>query len=109
MPRLLLRQSQGAVRSHLPASLVPCPPRRARRHFSWDAEIDGVRYVQWPLGYPHEHGRRRNGGEGWEPLALYDTERGPAPHKHCYWSDYCAYGAAAAAAGGAAGTAPDAA
>lgn len=39
--------------------------------------------------YPHEHGRRRNGGFGWEPLVLYDTEKGPAPRKHCYWSDYC--------------------
>lgn len=23
-------------------------------HFSWDAVIDGVRYVQWPLAYPQE-------------------------------------------------------
>ena len=23
-------------------------------HFNWDAEIDGVRYVQWPEGYPQE-------------------------------------------------------
>ncbi len=21
-------------------------------HFAWDSEIDGTRYVQWPLGYP---------------------------------------------------------
>ncbi len=41
--------------------------------------------------YPHEHGRRRNGGSGWEPLVLYDTESGPAPHKNCYWSEYCEY------------------
>ena len=23
-------------------------------HFAWDACLDGVRYVQWPLGYPRE-------------------------------------------------------
>ena len=23
-------------------------------HFQWDATIDGVRYCQWPLGYPKE-------------------------------------------------------
>lgn len=23
-------------------------------HFSWDTDIDGIRYVQWPLGYPKE-------------------------------------------------------
>ena len=21
-------------------------------HFTWDAELKGTRYVQWPLGYP---------------------------------------------------------
>lgn len=38
------------------------PP--ASRHFSWDAQVDGIRYVQWPLGYPHEH-RRRSGRGRW--------------------------------------------
>ena len=23
-------------------------------HFNWDAQIEGVRYVQWPQGYPQE-------------------------------------------------------
>ena len=23
-------------------------------HFAWDTCLDGVRYVQWPLGYPRE-------------------------------------------------------
>ena len=23
-------------------------------HFSWDCTTKGVRYVQWPLGYPQE-------------------------------------------------------
>ncbi|PSC76652.1 Metallo-dependent [Micractinium conductrix] len=57
-------------------------------HFSWDAQVDGIRYVQWPLGYPHEHRRRRGGGAGWEPLPLFDTDKGLAAHRDCYWSSY---------------------
>lgn len=57
-------------------------------HFTWDAEIDGVRYVQWPLGYPHEHKHRRNGGSGWLPLPLFDTAGGLTPPRDCYWSSY---------------------
>ncbi|EFN56980.1 hypothetical protein CHLNCDRAFT_21755 [Chlorella variabilis] len=66
-------------------------------HFSWDAEVEGVRYVQWPLGYPQEHARRRGGGAGWLPLPLFDSDAvrpgvgdgrsGLAPPQACYWSD----------------------
>ncbi|KAL4446687.1 hypothetical protein ABPG77_007931 [Micractinium sp. CCAP 211/92] len=59
-------------------------------HFSWDAQVEGIRYVQWPLGYPHEHRRRRGGGAGWEPLPLYDTDAGLAAPRDCYWSSYYA-------------------
>lgn len=27
----------------------PCAPPCCR-HFSWDADIGGIRYIQWPLG-----------------------------------------------------------
>ena len=33
--------------------------------------------------------RRRDGGRGWAPLAVWDTENGgPTPEKRSYWSDY---------------------
>ncbi|KAJ7299645.1 hypothetical protein O6H91_Y187300 [Diphasiastrum complanatum] len=58
-------------------------------HFSWDATLNGVRYIQAPLAYPKERQRRMNGGEDWLPLCIYDSEfgliDGPLP---CYWSDY---------------------
>lgn len=60
-------------------------------HFSWDCSLDGVRYVQWPLAYPHERRRRRNEGEGWEPLCIYDTETGMQPSKHTYWCKHYRY------------------
>eukprot|EP00887_Chlorella_sp_A99_P003452 scaffold7.g3452.t1 len=63
-------------------------------HFSWDATIDGTRYVQWPLGYPHEQRRRHGGGAGWRPVLLYDVAaRQEAPCHDCYWSShYSAFG-----------------
>ena len=24
-------------------------------HFAWDCELNGTRYVQWPLGYPRRY------------------------------------------------------
>uniref|UniRef100_A0A061S2J1 Metallo-dependent protein n=1 Tax=Tetraselmis sp. GSL018 TaxID=582737 RepID=A0A061S2J1_9CHLO len=52
-------------------------------HFNWDAEIDGVRYIQRPLGYPRE---RRHGDT--EMLTVYDTEKGLPPPRGAYWSDH---------------------
>lgn len=58
-------------------------------HFSQDTVIDGVRYVQWPLGYPAEQKRRRNGGQGWTPLLLFNTTTGElSDERDCYWSAY---------------------
>ena len=59
-------------------------------HFTQDAELDGRRFVQWPLGYPKEHARRRSFGSSteWEPLLLWDSEEGPSPQKSSYWSDF---------------------
>lgn len=58
-------------------------------HFTQDQRLqDGTRYVQWPLGYPREHSRRRNGGDGWKPLILWDVKEGHSPQKSTYWSDF---------------------
>ena len=59
-----------------------------RRHFAWDATLGGIRYVQWPRGYPQERGRKESGcgGEDWRPLLLFDSNVGglTAP-RSCYW------------------------
>ena len=37
-------------------------------------------------GYPHENGRRKDGGQGWTPLPLFDTAAGGmARQRDCYW------------------------
>lgn len=78
-------------------------------HFGWDATIDGVRYIQAPVSYPHEwkqrpgsltvgpdangrdfdfSGRRRLA----EPCCIFDWERhgGFAPKMSARWSDHYA-------------------
>ncbi|XP_024542337.1 uncharacterized protein LOC9648112 isoform X2 [Selaginella moellendorffii] len=58
-------------------------------HFSWDATVDGIRYLQAPLAYPRERRRRVYGGECWLPLCIYDSEGTLLPRPMpCYWSDY---------------------
>jgi predicted phosphohydrolase len=59
-------------------------------HFTQDQVINTTRCVQWPLGYPRDQARRRDGGRGWEPLVVYDSDLqgGVTPRKSCYWSDY---------------------
>merc|ERR1712113_48907 len=57
-------------------------------HFSWDCVLEGVRYVQWPLAYPHERRRRRNEGKGWAPIIVYDTESGMTPCRNTYWCSH---------------------
>eukprot|EP00897_Mesotaenium_endlicherianum_P004069 jgi/Mesen1/3690/ME000202S02780 len=59
-------------------------------HFSWDAVLDGIRYIQAPLAYPKERKRRVNGGEDWLPLLLYDSSKGGliAGPLDCHWSSY---------------------
>ena len=58
-------------------------------HFTQDQTINNTRFVQWPLGYPRDQKMRRDGGAGWEPLAVWDTEAGGATaERRAYWSDY---------------------
>ncbi|KAI8102062.1 hypothetical protein M9434_007121 [Picochlorum sp. BPE23] len=59
-------------------------------HFTQDQKIQGTgtRFVQWPLGYPKEMKRRRNGGLGWSPIMLWDTKDGHSPQRSSYWSDF---------------------
>jgi predicted phosphohydrolase len=57
-------------------------------HFTQDQRMNGTRFVQWPLGYPKEMRRRRNGGEGWGPCLLWDAKDGLSEEKSTYWSDF---------------------
>lgn len=57
-------------------------------HFTQDMMKEGIRFVQWPLGYPKEQRRRRNGGDGWGPLLLWDKASGSSEARSTYWSDY---------------------
>ncbi|KAL9437775.1 hypothetical protein AB3S75_023611 [Citrus x aurantiifolia] len=59
-------------------------------HFSWDAVLDGIRYVQAPLAYPRERKRRMNGGENQLPYCVYSDGKFADKLSHCYWSDYYA-------------------
>lgn len=73
--------------------MLPCWPTGPGSliHGSWDATIDGVRFIQWPLGYPHEQQRRRGGGKGWQPFVLFDASTGQlSPATNCYWSSHYA-------------------
>ncbi|XP_078427374.1 uncharacterized protein LOC144699909 [Wolffia australiana] len=56
-------------------------------HFSWDVELDGIRYVQAPLAYPRERKRRMNGGAEWLPFCIYDGAL-TARLTSCRWSEY---------------------
>ncbi|KAL2939261.1 hypothetical protein RDABS01_023495 [Bienertia sinuspersici] len=56
-------------------------------HFSWDATLDGIRYVQAPLAYPRERRRRMNGGEDWLPFCLYKDGKF-TDRQQFYWSEY---------------------
>ena len=91
------------------ASLKPDVHVFGHTHFGWDATIDGVRYIQAPVSYPHEwkqrpgsltvgpdangrdfdfSGRRRLA----EPCCIFDWERhgGFAPKMSARWSDHYA-------------------
>ncbi|CAJ1368180.1 unnamed protein product [Effrenium voratum] len=62
-------------------------------HFGWDAEHDGVRYIQAALGYPHERQMRwpsmanADFGES-TPLLVWSSEGGFAPKARCRWSAF---------------------
>lgn len=57
-------------------------------HFTQDHTMHGTRFVQWPLGYPKEMRRRRDGGMGWKPCLLWDIYDGVSDRKSTYWSDF---------------------
>ena len=57
-------------------------------HFTQDHTMEGTRFVQWPLGYPKEMQRRRNGGQGWKPCLLWDVHEGESTRRSSYWSDF---------------------
>jgi len=71
-------------------SLKPHVHIYGHTHFTQDQTIDEIRFVQWPLGYPRDQLRRRDGGRGWEPLVVWDSEidGGITAQKNAYWSEY---------------------
>jgi hypothetical protein len=73
------------------AALHPDAHVYGHTHFTQDQVIEGVRYVQWPLGYPHEQRRRSSlaGLTEWRPIELWDTAVGAAGRqRNSYWSDF---------------------
>ena len=71
------------------ATLSPHVHVYGHTHFTGDQVLHGVRYVQWPLGYPRDQRHRRDGGAGWSPLVVWDSGNGGAtPQQSAYWSNY---------------------
>lgn len=61
-------------------------------HFGWDTVLNGTRYVQAALGYPHERKLRwpslANADFGDAPLLLWSSKGGFSPPARCRWSAY---------------------
>ena len=57
-------------------------------HIPMDATVDGIRYVQWPLGTPREQtGQTLVSSFGYLPL--YDASRGgEAPQQWTHWGEH---------------------
>lgn len=75
------------------AQLQPDVHLFGHTHFGWDAEIDGVRYVQAALGTPRERRHRMGsleyGGIERRPVMVFDGEAGHfCPRRHASWSSY---------------------
>eukprot|EP00038_Savillea_parva_P004054 m.133587 g.133587 ORF g.133587 m.133587 type:complete len:444 (+) comp11360_c1_seq2:247-1578(+) len=83
---------------HLPKMVGSTPLReRVRRlrpechifghtHFAWDSKIEGMRFIQAPVGYPSE--RTMAGGPGWRPFLVVDHGDFVSYPQPCRWSDY---------------------
>lgn len=60
-------------------------------HFSWDINIEGIRYIQAPLSYPSERQKRLRsvtiGSCPNEPLLIWENGTYP-PQYEAVWSDY---------------------
>ncbi|KAK2080575.1 hypothetical protein QBZ16_000429 [Prototheca wickerhamii] len=74
------------------ARLRPAAHVFGHTHFSWDAVgPHGVRFVQWPLGYPAEQRRRSRPVSEWRPMLVWDGERDAlSSPRACYWSSHYA-------------------
>ncbi|CAM9297808.1 unnamed protein product [Chrysoparadoxa australica] len=58
-------------------------------HISIDMEVEGVRYLQWPLGSVGEQSRQTRQMKQEGPMLLYDSsEQGLAPIKPTMWGNY---------------------
>lgn len=75
------------------ASLRPDVHVFGHTHFAYDMCLDGVRYIQASLAYPHERQNRMStlqiGDIHAQPVLIYDSGTGAfAPKYRCRWSEY---------------------
>eukprot|EP00040_Diaphanoeca_grandis_P024367 m.133838 g.133838 ORF g.133838 m.133838 type:complete len:330 (-) comp29698_c0_seq1:627-1616(-) len=58
-------------------------------HFAWDDNIEGVRYIQAPLAYPHERNRGVSTPKDWNPFLIYNQESGFSKYpQSCRWPEH---------------------
>ena len=69
-------------------------------HLAWDETIDGTRFIQAPLAYPHERDSRprslrvgppeevEEDHPGVKPHLIWDTKTGSAPLTSAWWSNF---------------------
>eukprot|EP00920_Eleutheroschizon_duboscqi_P031214 GHVT01075483.1.p1 GENE.GHVT01075483.1~~GHVT01075483.1.p1 ORF type:complete len:394 (+),score=18.58 GHVT01075483.1:549-1730(+) len=77
------------------ASLCPHAHIFGHTHFGWDMNLEGVRYIQAPLGYPRERRmrprsmemRRSTDREPQRLLLVWEDGKWVAPYS-THWSDY---------------------
>lgn len=55
-------------------------------HFAWDSKIEGIRFIQAPVGYPSE--QNMSGGPCWRPFLLYEAGAFVNYPQPCKWSQY---------------------
>jgi len=101
VPRLeLLPEKRFLVDPHLPkvsgSELIEAQLRAlgsrlhvfGHTHLAMDFDIDGVRYVNWPLGSDRERQNQTRVVAGAGALLLYDSEKGFAPTQWTFWSHF---------------------
>lgn len=57
-------------------------------HLAMDLDVEGVRYVNWPLGSGREQQHQTRVVAGSGALLLYDDDRGFTPTQWTFWSDW---------------------
>lgn len=57
-------------------------------HIPYDLLVGGIRYVQWPLGYPREQARQCHRTASAGPLCLFSTSAGLHAKQTTYWGQH---------------------